>query len=219
VEAGSRALAYCRVSTQEQGISGLGFDAQEAAIRGYCEPRAWVLTAVHREVASGAKKKRRPVLEAILDELTPGDVLVVAKADRLARSVSAYVGLIDRARQEGWTIVATDGSIDLLTPNGRAMSAMSAVFGELEAELIGDRTKVALAAAKAGGKQLGRRPAPLPQGVAAKITRLRTKGESLRLIADVLNHAGIPSPDGGRWCAATVSRVSKRVVRSTAREA
>jgi len=211
VEAGTRALAYLRVSTTEQGVSGLGLDAQDAAIRAYCERRAWVLAAVHREVASGAKKKRRPVLEAMLDELQPGDVLVVAKADRLARSLSAYVALIDRARREGWTIVATDGSIDLLTPNGRAMSAMSAVFGELEAELIGDRTKVALAAAKAQGTRLGRRPSPLPNGVATKIKRLRGQGESLRSIADVLNHAGIPAPDGGRWYAATVSRVSNRV--------
>lgn len=94
---------------------------------------------------------------------------------------------------------------------------MAAVFGELEAELIGDRTKAALAAAKAKGRQLGRRPAPLSRGVASKITKLRAEGESLRSIADVLNHAGIPAPDGGRCYAATVSRASKRVVESTAR--
>ena len=219
MEAGTRAVAYIRVSTSEQGTSGLGLAAQEAAIRSYCDRRGWVLADVQSEVASGAKGKPRPILDQALDELRDGDVLVVAKADRLARSLSAYVRLIERARSEGWAIVAADGSIDLTTPNGRAMSAMACAFGELEAELIGARTKVALAAAKAKGQHLGRRPAPLPQGVAAKITRLRGQGESLRHSADVLTHAGIPAPDGGRWYAATVSRVSKRVVESTAREA
>ena len=211
MEAGTRAVAYGRVSTSEQGTSGLGLAAQEAAIRSYCERRGWVLAAVRSEVASGAKGNPRPILDEALDELHEGDVLVVAKADRLARSLSAYVRLIERARSEGWAIVAADGSIDLTTPNGRAMSAMACVFGELEAELIGERTKVALAVAKARGTQLGRRPAPLPKGVAAKIARLRREGESLRAIADVLNHAGITAPNGDRWYPATVSRVAKRV--------
>jgi DNA invertase Pin-like site-specific DNA recombinase len=211
MEAGTRAVAYVRVSTSEQGTSGLGLAVQETAIRSYCERRGWVLAAVRSEVASGAKGKPRPVLDQALDELREGDVLVVAKADRLARSLSAYVRLIERARNEAWAIVAADGSIDLTTPNGRAMSAMACVFGELEAELVGERTKVALAAARAQGKHLGRRPAPLPAGVAAKITQLRGQGQPLRAIAEVLNHAGIPAPDGGRWYAATVSRVSKRV--------
>jgi DNA invertase Pin-like site-specific DNA recombinase len=212
VEAGTRALAYCRVSTTEQGVSGLGLDAQEAAIRAYCERRGWRLASVVREVASGQKKTKLPVLEALLCQLTRGDVLVVAKADRLARSLSAYVALIDRAHAGGWHLVAADGSVDLLTPHGRAMAAMGAVFAQLEAELIGDRTRVALQAAKQRGTTLGRRPSPLPAGVASKIARLRGEGESLRAIADVLNHASVPAPDGGRWYAATVSRVSKRVL-------
>lgn len=102
--------------------------------------------------------KPRPILDQALDELREGDVLVVAKADRLARSLGAYVRLIERARSERWAIVAADGSIDLTTPTRRAMSAMACVFGELEAELIGERTKVPLAAAKAQGAYLGRRP-------------------------------------------------------------
>jgi DNA invertase Pin-like site-specific DNA recombinase len=158
-------------------------------------------------VASGAKQKRRPVLESTLDELRSGDVLVVAKADRLARSLSAYVALIERARSEGWAIVAADGSIDLTTPHGRAMSAMAAVFGELEAELIGDRTRVALAQAKARGTRLGRPATPLPRGLAAKMRRWRAKGETLQRIADRLNETGTPAPRGRAWRAQTVKRV------------
>ena len=203
----TRAVAYCRCSTQEQGASGLGLDAQEAAIRAHCEQRSWILAAVHREVASGAKNKRRPVLDAALDELGQGDVLVVAKADRLARSLSAYVHLIDRSRRDGWAIVAADGTIDLTTPHGRAMSAMAAVFGELEAELIGDRTKVALAAARERGTRLGRRPAAFPGTLLQEIHSLRAQGWTLQRIADHLNVTGRHAPQGGRWHPQSVNRV------------
>jgi DNA invertase Pin-like site-specific DNA recombinase len=210
VEAGTRAIAYARVSTSEQGASGLGLHAQEAAIRCYCDQRQWILHTVYHEVASGAKDKRRPILDDALTQLAKGDVLVVAKADRLARSLSAYVRLIERARTDGWAIVSADGSIDLTTPHGRAMSAMAAVFGELEAELIGDRTRVALAAAKQRGKRLGRPPEPLPADVVAEIKQRRESGESLHRIAAALNDAGTPSPTGGRWYAPAVARVASR---------
>jgi DNA invertase Pin-like site-specific DNA recombinase len=210
MEAGTRAVGYLRVSTSEQGTSGLGLDAQEAAVGAHCEQRQWVLAAIEREIASGAKQKRRPVLEATLSQLASGDVLIVAKADRLARSLSAYVRLIDRARSEGWAIVAADGSVDLTTPHGRAMSAMAAVFGELEAELIGDRTKVALAAAKAKGVQLGRRPAPLPARVGRQMESMRSRGLSLRTIATHLNERDVPAPQGGGWHATSVSRALDR---------
>jgi DNA invertase Pin-like site-specific DNA recombinase len=127
------------------------------------------------------------------NRLARGEVLVVAKGDRLARSLSGYVALIERAHDEGWSIVAADGSIDLTTPNGRAMAAMSAVFAELERDLIADRTKVALQAARDRGKRLGRPPEPVPAPVVADVRRWRAEGETLRTIAARLNAAG---PDG-----------------------
>lgn len=210
MEAGTRAIAYARVSTEEQGTSGLGLDAQAAAIRRHVEQRRWILATTYTEIASGAKQKRRPVLETALNQLEKGDVLIVAKADRLARSLSTYVHLIDRARNEGWAIVAADGSIDLTTPHGRAMAGMAAVFAELEADLIGDRTRIALAAAKARGVKLGRQPLPLPQSVVDHVKHERRAGKSLRTIAATLNTAGTPSPTGGRWHAPTVARIAAR---------
>ena len=159
---------------------------------------------------AGAKQKRRPVLDQALDELRTGDVLVVAKADRLARSLSAYLHLIDRARTEGWAIVAADGSIDLTTPHGRTMSAMAAVFGELEAELIGDRTKVALAAARAKGTRLGRRPARLDAALVGRVRRWRRQGWTLQRIADRLSESETPSPTGKRWHPQSVARIASR---------
>jgi DNA invertase Pin-like site-specific DNA recombinase len=207
VEAGTRAVGYARVSTTEQGTSGLGLDAQQAAITAHCDQRRWVLTTIHSEVASGAKRKRRPILETALGELEKGDILIVAKADRLARSLGTYVGLIDRARADGWSIVAADGSIDLTTPHGRAMAGMAAVFAELEAELIGDRTKVALNAARARGQRLGRPPVELPTATRALVLRLRKQGQSLRAIAEHLNQQGTSSPLGASWYPSTVKRV------------
>ena len=155
MEAGTRAVVYRRVSTTEQGSSGLGLDAQLAACTAYCEARGWIIASVHDDVCSGSAK-RRAGLEAAISDLRAGDVLIAAKADRLARSLSMFVRLVERAKSGEWAIVAADGSVDLTTPHGRAMAAMAAVFADLERELIGARTRDALAAARQRGTRLGR---------------------------------------------------------------
>lgn len=210
MEAGTRVVGYARVSTTEQGNSGLGLDAQHAAIRAECDRREWVLVAIHHEVASAAKRKRRPILELALGELGRGDVLLVSKADRLARSLSAYVGLLEQARQGRWNIVAVDGSIDLTTPHGRAMAAMAQVFAALEAELIGERTKAALGAAKERGIQIGRRPEPRDPAVVARIKQEHEAGMNSTAIARGLNADGVPAL-GRQWYYASVERILRRV--------
>lgn len=209
MEAGTRAVVYRRVSTIEQGHSGLGLEAQDAAIRTYCDQRGWIIASIHHDVCSGSRKHRAGLTAALAD-LHRGDVLVVSKLDRLARSLSTFVRLVERAQAEGWAIAAADGSVDLTTPHGRAMAAMAAVFADLEREMIGTRTREALAAARARGVQLGRQPLALPPGIVERVKRQRNAGASLRRIAGELNAAGILAPGGGRWHAPTVNRIANR---------
>lgn len=102
------AYAYVRVSTDEQGDSGAGLDAQRAAVTAEATRRGWALD-VHDEVASGGSLTGRPVLAGLLDRLDrDGGTLVVSRLDRLSRSVADAAALMDRARRRGWALVALD---------------------------------------------------------------------------------------------------------------
>ena len=109
VTAGTRAIGYVRVSTGEQGESGLGLKAQVAAIRAACELRGWELVAMREEVKSGARADNRPVLADVIRALRAGeaDAVVVAKLDRLSRSVVDAGRLLEQARKGGFNIVAS----------------------------------------------------------------------------------------------------------------
>src|SRR5690349_6764124 len=102
-----RAIGYARVSTTEQGASGLGLDAQRAAIEVEVERRGWAPACLLEDVASGGTLDKRPALSSALDALDRGDadVLVVAKLDRLSRSLADFAALMRRAKQRGWALV------------------------------------------------------------------------------------------------------------------
>ena len=140
-------IAYCRVSTEEQAVSGLGLAAQESAIRAECERRGLPLVALHTDAGVSGKSLARPALTAALDALSEGtgSVLMVAKLDRLTRSVHDATGLMLAAEKGGWGLVALDAPVDTTTPQGAAMAQVLAVFAEMERRLIGERTKAALA--------------------------------------------------------------------------
>lgn len=137
-------VGYCRVSSEAQGADGYGLEAQEQAIVRACEARGWEAPRLVREVASGSKMGR-PELSVLLDELERHDVLMVARLDRLTRSIGHFAQLMDFAKSEGWEIVCLDPAVDMTTPYGRAMAGMAAVFAQLERELISQRTREALA--------------------------------------------------------------------------
>src|SRR4051794_460309 len=102
-----RAVGYVRVSTNEQADSGIGLESQRAAIRIDCERRGWQLVALLEDAASGKSLDRRPGLARALEliERRDGaDVLVVAKLDRLSRSLLDFASLMERARRKGWSI-------------------------------------------------------------------------------------------------------------------
>jgi DNA invertase Pin-like site-specific DNA recombinase len=144
--------------------------------------------------------------------LEAGDAtaLVVAKLDRLSRSMIDFTALMGKAHKQGWALVALDCAVDTTTPTGEAMANMLATFAQFERRLISQRTREALAVRRANGVRLGR-PPTLPQSVVRRIQRQRARGQSLRKIADELNRSGTPTAQGGaRWYPATVSYTLKR---------
>ena len=202
-------IAYVRVSTEEQAVSGLGLAAQEAAIRTECERRGLPLLSVRCDAGLSAKSLDRPALSEALDDLDAGhaSVLMVAKLDRLTRSVHDATGLLLRAERTGWGLVALDAPVDTTTPQGAAMAQVLAVFAELERKLIGERTKAALAVKRAQGVRLGR-PCVLGQDVVARILDAHRCGAGWSAIARELNADGTPTAHGGAcWHPATVRKV------------
>jgi DNA invertase Pin-like site-specific DNA recombinase len=147
-----------------------------------------------------------------LEELAEGRArgLVVAKLDRLSRSVIDFANLIILAQERGWAIIALDLGIDMSTPHGRLVANILVAFAEWERLMIAQRTRDALAAAKAAGVRLGRPSGVEPETVAA-IVELREAGCTLDSIADVFNQQQIPTAQGGqRWRVSTVRGVLTR---------
>ncbi len=203
-------IGYVRVSTDEQAVSGLGLTAQRQAIEAEAQRRGLPLVAVHEDAGISGKSLARPGLTDALADLDAGKgtVLLVAKLDRLSRSVHDATGLMQRAERAGWGLVALDANVDTTTPQGAAMTQVLAVFAELERRLIGERTKAALAVKVAQGVKLGR-PRTLPTELAKRIRNAHTAGASWSAIARELTAEGVPTAQGGaRWYPATVRYVA-----------
>jgi DNA invertase Pin-like site-specific DNA recombinase len=216
------AVAYYRVSTQKQGQSGLGLEAQQAAVLAYARSKGLELVAEVTEVETGTRKRRRPQLEAALDQTRRlGGVLLIAKLDRLARNVAVVASLME----SGVRFVA----VDMPEADNLTIHVMAAV-AEREAQLISARTKAALAARKARGLKLGkpenltaeaqRRGAEASKQravhdmrtVAAYAGALRSQGLTLRAIAAQLEQHGFQTRKGGPWHAVQVKRILERQV-------
>ena len=224
-----RFVSYLRVSTDRQGRSGLGLDAQREAVRAFLAGRGWPPVAEFVEVESGRRADRPQLAAALAACRSRGATLVVAKLDRLSRNVPFLRSL-------------TDAGVDVIfcdMPNlpagamGRFLLTQMAAVAELEAGLTSERTKAALAAAKARGKRLGgyragaedRARAVAPAGAAAKSARARARaadlapvlaeirGAGVTTLADIchaLTARGIPTPSGrGAWHPATVARLER----------
>lgn len=199
---------YSRVSTDEQGRSGLGLGAQRSAIDGEAARHGWQVD--HRAdggVSGSVRPEDRPALGGILAGLGRGDVLVVSKLDRLGRSALDVLRLAEQARDQGWRLVLLDLGLDTATPVGAFTLAALAAVAQLERDLIAQRTRDAMAAGKARGQRFGR-PVELPDEVRGRIVELRAAGLTLQAIADQLTDDGVPTARGGdRWAVSSVQRV------------
>ena len=214
-------VSYCRVSTQKQGVSGLGLEAQRAAVLAYVTAGGGALVTEFVEVETGKGNDalaRRPQLKAALQACAKqGATLLIAKLDRLARNVHFVSGLLETRCD----FVAVD------MPNAnKVMIQMDAVMSEWERDQISARTKAALQAAKARGISLGvAGPANLKKCLedrtaAANASALKLRGfvDGFRarnltqhaMVAE-LNTADVPAVQGGKWSLVQVQRLLKRL--------
>ena len=216
-----RFVSYLRVSTAQQGRSGLGLEAQRRAVLDYLNGGRWRLIEEHVEVESGRRNDRPALARALAACRLHGATLLVAKIDRLSRNAAFLLALRDAGTEVTFA--------DMPEANKLTVTVMAAV-AEHEAEAIGARTKAALAAAKARGVKLGtpgnltvagarrgrragaetRRSRALQRAVdlAPAIRELQAAGaRSLRQLAAGLNDRGVPATRGGQWSAAQVQRV------------
>ena len=208
-----RAIGLLRVSTADQGESGLGLAAQRAAVEAAANRLGLELVSVHEEVASGAAPlEKRTGLMAALGELGRGDVLLTAKRDRVARD-PIILAMVERlAQRAGARLIsaAGEGTGDD-DPTSVLMRRIVDAFAEYERLVIGARTKAALRAKRAQGLVTGTAPygfradaegrlqrAPREQKVIAAVLKAKADGLSERRIMALLHAKGFRSRKGGK---------------------
>lgn len=217
-----RYVTYLRVSTDRQGQSGLGLEAQRAAVLDHIAGKGEI-AAEYVEIESGKRNERPQLARAMAEAKRIGAVLLIAKLDRLARNVAFIANLLEA----GVEIAAAD-----MPEANRFLLHVIAAVAEHEAQAISDRTRAALAVAKARGVALGwsmperkdeQRQASR-KGAAKNaqnacmhaanvlpiIRQISAGGTSLRQIADELNTRGIKTARGGLWYATTVRNIMAR---------
>ena len=215
-------VAYLRVSTQKQGYSGLGLEAQKEIIKNYLHDKTPI--AEFTEIESGRKTDRPKLKEALTQCRTTGATLIVAKLDRLARNVSFLSNLLE-----------SDVEIvfcDFPQANKMVLHILAAI-SQYEAELTAQRTKAALQAKKARGAKLGNpehlmnkhkqaiansnktnsekaKKNPNNKRAVAFLKVMISQGKSLTEMTDILNSEGFVTAQGCKFVPATVRRLIKR---------
>jgi len=218
--ADGRFVSYYRVSTERQGKSGLGLDAQKKAVSDYLNGGAWSLVGEFTDIESGKNNDRPGLAAAIERAKLTGATLVIAKLDRLSRNA----GFLMNLRDAGVEFVAVD------LPNANRLTVgIMALVAEQEREAISSRTKAALSAAKARGSKLGgfragAKPDPVKGLVGIKskadgfalrvmpvVREIQAGGVvSLNGVAGELTKRGIKTARGGAWTAASVKNLMAR---------
>ncbi len=218
-------VTYLRVSTDRQGKSGLGLEAQRQAVASYVSGRGEI-AAEYVEIESGKRNDRPQLAGALAEAKRARCTLLIAKLDRLARNVAFIATLLEA----GVEVTAVD-----MPEANRFMLHVMAAVAEHEGRAISERTKAALAAAKARGVKLGwaipgrrdeqrratRKSAQVTRDNADRraanvlpvIRAIAATGASLRQIAAELNRRGVKTPRGGQWYAASVRNMLNRAPR------
>jgi DNA invertase Pin-like site-specific DNA recombinase len=220
----SDALGYVRVSSEEQADSGLGLEAQRQRIAAYCAMKGLRLVEVFEDprISGGKPVAIRPAgsqfLVAVKKRKT---IVIVAKLDRIFRSVADAASLIADFDKKGIQLVAIAESFDMTSPYGRAMARMASVFAELERAMIRERMRRATSVNRSRGERI-RGHAPygwdfgrggllventLEQKIIARMRRMQADGMSCRGIALRLDEEGIQPKRGKRWIHTTAKTI------------
>lgn len=206
-----KAVGYVRVSTADQA-NGLSLESQQRAISSEVARRGWDLARVEEDHKSG-KNTRRDGLERALAAVSilGGDgALVVARLDRLARSLADLCELMARADREGWTLLVLVPMVDLSDPFGRCMAQVAGAFAELERQIISQRQKESVAARRAAGTYRYSGPQASPAAV-KRIAAMMQAGTGARAAARQLLIEGFAPPTGNEWHPRTVGRIMQRL--------
>jgi site-specific DNA recombinase len=219
-------FGYVRVSTDRQAELGVSLEAQEAKIRAMATVQGVEIWEVIVDGGESAKSLNRPGMAKLLALVDAGKVkaVIVAKLDRLTRSVKDLCELLERFERHGVALVSVVESLDTGSAAGRLVLNIMAAVSQWEREAIGERTRDALRHKRNQGERVGNiafgsrlavdgqhlEPDPAEQGVLSEIRRLRHEGTTLRGIAAALNHKALRTRRGTPWRLESVARVLKQ---------
>jgi site-specific DNA recombinase len=210
-----KAIGYARVSTDKQADRGVSLEAQTAKVQAMAAVQDAELVEVIVDAGESAKSLNRPGMERLLSLVDSGavDVVIVAKLDRLTRSVRDLAELLERFQKRGISLVSVAESLDTGSAAGRLVLNIMVSVSQWEREAIGERTRVAMSFKKAQGERVGEIPfgyrlaadgihleaEPTEQEIIARIRALSQDGLSTRRIAERLNRDGFRTRRGGAW--------------------
>ena len=227
---GLRAVGYTRVSTDKQADKGVSLDAQLEKIRAMAVVQGAEVLDVIQDAGESAKSLQRPGMARLLAMVDAGEVqvVIIAKLDRLTRSVKDLADLLERFTKHGVALVSVAESLDTGSAAGRLVLNIMTAVSQWEREAIGERTATALRHKRAHQRVYNHTPygftregdilVPLPaeQAVIDRVKLLRANGWSLSRIADTLNTDGVPTKKGNKWFPQTVKDVLANPVNEAA---
>jgi site-specific DNA recombinase len=207
-----KAIGYIRVSTEKQADFGVSLEAQEAKIRAMAVVQGADLAEVILD-AESAKSLKRPGMERLLSLVDAGavDTVIIAKLDRLTRSVKDLAELLERFTRRGVSLVSVAESLDTGTAAGRLVLNIMTAVSQWEREAIGERTRDAMSHKRAKGERVGTisfgfrmagsrlEEDPAEQDILSRIRQLKAAGHTTRQIADELNRQGFTTRRGTAW--------------------
>ena len=220
-----KAIGYARVSTDKQADRGVSLEAQTEKIRAMTVVHSAELADIIVEAGESAKSLNRPGMQRLLALVDAGEVnaVIVAKLDRLTRSVKDLCELLERFERRGVALISVAESLDTSSAAGRLVLNIMTAVSQWEREAIGERTRDALSHKQTNGERVGNiafgyrlapdgvhvEQEPAEQAAITAIAELRAKGTSLRRIAIDLNRRGWRTRKGSGWRLESVARIAR----------